>query len=478
MRAFFLRELRRLAPISLGVLVLGALIVVGSVLLLPPGPPSLLDISLGAFAIVGVASAFLLGVATVAPDAESGAVAFLATLPVTRSRELAVRWGAALVSWGVAFAASAVLPVVLACAAPVEKAAHAVPETLGVVAAVGAAAFSAGAIGSMAVRRALVAVVVGPIFFLAPWFAYARLAQGLEAPTAFGAAAPFVIPPVLIVAAAFVFLRGDLHRSSFRPLALGSVVVGGALLLSCIATTGAFAYDRFFADWDVRLEAFHRTSARHVLYWKHREASWGKNARFTLNALDADTGRCLELAGGNVVSASPAGDRILVENYLLNRTELHELRTGDVRIGPPAAASLWQSVWNGLGAHPHLSTGVHESVAWAHGLPIAFAPGELQEWGKAGPRALPEGLVAEALAGSRVVLRRADGTLLLWDLERDLEHPERSLAISLAALPAGFTIHELVFSPLGGSLVVLGASDAGAAVYVLELGASPRGIRL
>ena len=93
MRRLFTRELVRLAPVAAACGFLGLLIYLGLAYLAPGSWAQYANDN--AYLVVLFGAPWLLGSAAIAPDAESGALTFLATLPVKTWRHLLARVGAA-----------------------------------------------------------------------------------------------------------------------------------------------------------------------------------------------------------------------------------------------------------------------------------------------------------------------------------------------------------------------------------------------
>src|SRR4051812_15740325 len=111
-KTFFMRELRRQAPVAVASVVLGLLVIVACLI----ATDSLLNRLEGAwlgFSVAVVAAAFLLGIASVAPDAESGAQVFLAILPMRRWKEVLVRLSVAALLTLVTGILAAMVPLYL-----------------------------------------------------------------------------------------------------------------------------------------------------------------------------------------------------------------------------------------------------------------------------------------------------------------------------------------------------------------------------
>jgi hypothetical protein len=341
MKALFLRDLRRLAPVA-GAVQLGIflMILIGR----------LRDEQIDAASVAAAGSALgalLLGVATVAPDTDSGAVAFLARLPISPSRALAAKVAAATF-WVGAIAA-------------ISTASTGMPDglwhdhfKLGQALAV---ALASGVLASVASPRTLPAMVLAPIIAGLAWIAFvapvllifwmrAVLDPGAPLVLGFSAAG---------IAIAFVaFARGDRHRASWRPAALA---LAGVILVDVLSVTSA----ALAHGWNIH-EAPRWMSVRG---WQRVESAdgsivalvlegerWaGFESRIAIVDRVQRSARLLPLRYAEPIALSPDGKRLLAGE--LSEQDpvggwLVDLETGSVERLETAVASSWV-IW---GARP------------------------------------------------------------------------------------------------------------------------------
>jgi hypothetical protein len=238
-KSLFLRQLRLLAPSALASVALGLLTLIGSTLFMDDAWRALnLDAAGMAFMLVGVVAPWLLGVASIAPDAESGGLAFLGVMPLKPGRHLALRVAAAG-----AWTAVAVLPFaagfVLGGAVPDAE------RRLAFAAAVLLATIPIGAAGLAAAAtagRSLAAFIVTPALLFAPLGAYVFHAQVLGAPSEFFVGG-FVALPIALLLATWASFR-ELRHPGLRPALRGVGALLLAVALGCGVTTTAYGWAR------------------------------------------------------------------------------------------------------------------------------------------------------------------------------------------------------------------------------------------
>jgi len=423
-KTFVLRELRRQSSVALGAFVLGLLVLGGSFFykLDRYGLESAAAVS---FVAVIVVAALLLGVASVAPDTESGAMAFLAHLPRSLRRELLARWGVAaflvvvagVLDYGVAHAFAGSVPF------EVFKFDQIPIWLLAIL------AFAVGAASSVAFRQTITSLVFAPAFAI-PILALKAEGEVLggwrsDVGTIFLACGS----AFALVGAAAGFLRGDLHRSSWRPLAL----VLGALLGGAALTTGsALAYDQVPGRWEwsswPTLRSVH---GDRLVLSRYRTIGLGRRADNRMTVLSTTGGKPIDIDGGNALSFSPDGSKLLVVAESLRSFRLLDIATGrfeEKTIVGGSVTSYWTEhgdSWLSLN-EPGAS---RVPVAWRGGVPVLAARGVLEPWRGEVPKILGR---VESLGGTRALECLESGERVVHDLESG----ER-LQSGFAALPAG-----------------------------------------
>lgn len=241
MNALLRRELRRLAPYALATTVLGFLVVAFGSWVVPGFLlPRDLDLR-SAFTVALALGAGVLAVATVAPDRGSGGVAFLARLPLSPGRALAVKAGSALLLLA---GEAAVLLVGLAIGLALEDRPdeHPVFFRASAISWSVAYVFGASLLASVLAPRTMPALLAAP--FVVVGFALAG-ALGVESGLAMSLTVPlstvFAVAFALAfgAAAALAYTRGDAHRRSLGPAVLAALVLAPTLPLFVAGTATA-----------------------------------------------------------------------------------------------------------------------------------------------------------------------------------------------------------------------------------------------
>jgi hypothetical protein len=449
MRRFFVRELSRLAPVALASVFLGGLIYAGLTLTAPPswahGAPYF------AYVVVLLGAPWLLGAAAIAPDAESGALVFMATLPVKPWKRLLTRLTAAA---SLAALAPVLVYLVLAPLDGGIRSGVLIPKVAGFE-PVAPFVFGGAVLASATIRNALAAFVVAPVFAAVPGFLVFSLAAYWRSDMLF--LYLFLPLPLFLLAGAWAaFSRGDHFGRLWSPrsLRLGLGVVLAPLAVVGGLSSVVFAYDRVFPVWTLA-----------------DELRWGWFARDS-------AGESVALPQGQVpVSLSPDGRLVLTvpmawwdyrDQGLDMPLVLHDL-TGDAspRVG------AWPSFQNRtLGGERLLKIRSRQPemryvmgpVCWRGDQPYLVTEaglrtfgGELIGWG------LDVSVLIEDAGGGVVLLRELDGGMA----------PRRWLATpaGVEALP-GLPPHyaEFQLSPVGRWVLAVPMTGVEARVRVLEVG--------
>jgi hypothetical protein len=236
-KTLMVRQVRLLATPALVSMALGLFPLVGL---------SLSDVALTAspaevaLALVAIVAPWLIAVAAIAPDAESGGLAFLGGLPLGRGRHFALR---ALV--GVGWSLVVTAPFFALCARELSR--HQFEDYAPVMVVFASLAFVAGLAAGAVARQSLAAFVAAPLLLLVPLGLYGAFLTNLRAPTEFFLAAP-IVASVLLVVAGWLGFR-DPAVSSWRPLVRTVGLLLGAVALGCGVTTAAWARALVFPSW-------------------------------------------------------------------------------------------------------------------------------------------------------------------------------------------------------------------------------------
>ncbi len=447
MRALFFREVRRLAPVA-GAVLLGIFLVLALAHLnrhegrIPPESIVMFGSVLGAL---------LLGVATIAPDTDSGAIAFLARLPIPPARALAAKLAAALL-WVAAI-------VLIASVSRTGVPAALWHERLDLGGAL-AVALGSGVLASVMSRRTLAAAVLAPIaaaaaflLFVAPvTLGLGMRSLSLEGPIAFGFSAAFV-------AIAFLaFMRGDRHRASWRPAVLG---LGGLVLLDVLSvSSAALAHGWSIHDsprwmtvrgWTVASADGRRVALE--LGGTHWE---GYEERIAVVDRAEKTARLLPVRYAEAVGFSPDGRRLLAASLIQPGGWLVDIETGSVE----NVASTQEGVTNGFATR---------WVLWRDARPILVH----QELGRIELREPGDAVAARQASRGRIV-GTVEGRIAVLDQGHlSLLDPwtGRSEEVLVAKVDGEYDNVEAAFSPRGERAVILvnhGADATKTNVYVLD----------
>ena len=308
-RSLFLREVRRQAVPAAALLALGLLLIAGFALF----AGQFRFQGLRGYALVPLLMAalgpYLLGVAAVAPDVESGGEAFLSRLPLRRGPLLLLR---ALAAGG--WSGLVVLFTLLVEGAVMGGAsADDAPQVM----ALGVTSLTIGLLASVALRYTLLAFLLGPALVGVPMLLYElgmeRLGlrwDGLALPAAVGLVA-------VAATTAWTYLRGDVHTPGWRPLRTSAGLLLAVVPIGLLATQAAWAFSWRVGQETALHEAARRADGETVaLAWR---TSYYSRAGLGLTPV-GDSGahwllvsgeRAIGLEQALAVYLSPDGERVL-----------------------------------------------------------------------------------------------------------------------------------------------------------------------
>lgn len=260
MKTLMLRQVRLLATPALVSLALGLVPLVGQSFtsdwaFMAASPAEL------ALALVAIVAPWLIAVAAIAPDAESGALAFLGGLPLGRGRHFALR---ALVALGWSLVVTA--PFFALCAR--ELSPRQFEDYGSVMLVLASLAFVAGLAAGAVARQSLGAFVAAPLLLAVPLGLYGALVTNLRAPVEFLLAGP-IVAAVLLLLAGWLGFR-DPATSSWRPLLRTAGLLLGGVVLGCGVTTAAWARALVFPSWTHDWA----TQGSVLLRFSHEEPDW------------------------------------------------------------------------------------------------------------------------------------------------------------------------------------------------------------
>jgi hypothetical protein len=462
MSFLFARELRRQAPVAAASVVLGLLFVALG-LAFGRGPNGgLFELTLSGFVVSSIAASLLLGIASFAPDVESGAAAFIATLPISRRRELATRWGVATLLCIAAIAASSV-PVWLVSRTPWSEQLDEVHARRFVFAVVGG--LGSGFVASLIGRRTLVAFLVAPAVGLVPYLLFAEIGDRFFAPFDVEVVAAVVLIPALFALGAWVHARCDVHVDWRRGTLVTSAVLGALLVVGSGAVTACWAFD-LGALWAIYGVVPSHDGRSAVVIECHGSSMWRRASRAT--TIDLETGHRLAVLQDAVavLSFSPSGRSALLAESDGESEALVDLRTGassrrNFRAQEPAERTSTPSlhVWSSYMPRPPIS-----AVIWDGEEPVSVVTG--RRWSK-DPIALPEIKHIEAAAGGWLIAR--DG-----ELRFAVDAQGRRRELSLPPV----RVDDLALSPSGRLVVLLGEGSSGAELWSIPIDAPAAARRL
>ncbi|RMG10370.1 MAG: hypothetical protein D6731_17595 [Planctomycetota bacterium] len=440
-RTLWMREVRRLAPFGTGSL----LWVYGSRLAYQPPPQGLPE---DVFLVPGACllAPLLLGAISVAPEARTGALAFLRRQPLSLSRQYLVRVTAAL-AW--------LLPSWLLLCADSLFAVQAPPPVTnggpGVWASLWALAFGAGLLASTIAFEALSALFLALAFGLVGsglLLAADVLVLGMAPLTPQAVAlAAFVFAGSALASSYVAFVRGELQHRSVRPLMLGTTCLAGALGLGLLGTAAAQAYTVRAVVAQLPLGG-DRSRAGGRLAVSLQGATWaGDEDRVAVFARGGDAPRVLDVRGVRRPVFSPDGGRLLLFDRQRRARWLYDLDRGaraELVARPGTSFDGGEVLWTDAG--PLL-------LAAGSGSLAAFDP----RTGESNLASLPKGMrLAGVRPGAHPLVLHDAQRLYAADCPRVPARSEADLAIEPAARlgdgsRSGALSHwaEVVLSPNG-----------------------------
>jgi hypothetical protein len=434
-KRLYLRELRRLSMVGVGSVFLGAMVFF---LLLAFSNSGLREAPAISFGVVYLVAPWLLGASFLAPDAESGATRFLVTLPLSAWHQLGARVGALLTWWVGLMLGGSAFQLALS--------GHG-PDAGGLL--TGLAILGAASLASVATRRSLAAFAFMPVFPAAVWALYlgiVALVTWSPTPEWLLEGTAWALPVLLAVTAVVVFVRGELHTPSRRPLKVTAAVLGGAVVLAGGVTSAAYAYTRLYPEW--RLVRTHRLGQELYLTYD-APSDWTRGRHQTRSErilADGSGTRATALPEGAEPVASSPGGLILAyaddEGLLLDQDLAVMARPSQGRPGHLNQPGTF---------HTDESTPL---VLWHQEQPYWVLPGRLVTMeGAEIPFPAGMGPAARSLGGERMVLLKAssDNRSGPW---RFLWSPFSNEEPHALALPDGVQIRDTMLSPCGRYLLL------------------------
>lgn len=452
MKTLVLRQVRQLAQPALVSVGLGALTFLG--MSLTDGWRQLTfspaDIAL---ALVTLVAPWLIAVAAIAPDAESGGLAFLGGLPLGPTRHFALRALVAL-GWSIA----AVVPFVV-LAAPNR------PDPLLFTLSFGALAFIAGLAAGAVVRQSLAAFVTAPLLVAAPLTLYALFTSAIGAPAQFQVAAPFVLAPVLVVAG-WVAFREPAGRS-WRPVLRTTGLLLGAVALACGATTAAWAHAVAFPTRHTQWSTDGPVLVRIDTMTADWNKEWSRTTTF-FPASDLDGAKHLEdLQDGwtfdghlSVLETTPAGR---VTAYAGDSDTMFLLDVSGRKV-----LARERRHWNAPAVDRSTAQALPDDTPW-----FVTYDGAVRTFGGKWLRDLPDGATLEATGGARLVARLPDASRVLVDLRTGAETalgPSRDYVI---LSPRGRYLAQWTFGRVMADLTFRHLDDGREVALPVRAGAGP-----
>lgn len=454
MKALFLRDVRRLA--ALAAALLAAVLIFAWAMIGRRTGWTRLDALEAGLAV----AACLLGVATVAPDTDSGAIAFLARLPIRESRALAAKVAAALLMLALLVAAATTIIMTVPTGT--------IPGRFGELLEVVAVAFAAGLLASVAVRRALPAVVVAPaLVAVAIWAFGLPTALVLGINHLDGDALACILAGAFTAVAFLAYARGDRHRDSRRPafLAFGAVAFLDLLAFSGMALAHGWSvheaprWMHVLSDHPVESRDGRRFAlslgGTHWGAWERRLAVAERSDRSVWLA---------PLRGAVPLSFSPSGERLLVSSDEGRGGWLLDVPSRTFSTLAPA----WVDAYDGFGG---------TATIWRGERPFFVRVGETRIDVRAagGAVAATVSFTAVKLAGTigeKIAALANDG---LFFLDPFAGTSENVLPVDRAA---GLEACEAAVSPDGRRAVLVVANESECRGYVADLAArgAPRAI--
>lgn len=450
MRALMSRELRRLAPISAGLLLLCCALLA---LDLKGMRPSGVNLSVVALLLAPA----LLGVAAVAPDTSAGGTAFLLRLPVRPAQVIVAK---ALCAGLLTLVSISPFLIGLLLYKDDDRGKFYVISLFG---------FAAGLLASVVAHRVMTALLVAPVLLAAVGILgviLPALALGISPGFAEVVTAAFSL--AFGAAAVTSFARGERHRVSARPALIAAAILGPLVPLNLAANAGAQAWT-YAEVLPGALRIKHATPAgARVAVAMHADLWTGQERRVAV--LEGDRAWLVPARGAVWPEASPDG------RYLLLRAggapggwivDLERRTTTAITGRASDGFGYTDAVWSS-------ETGLVQLVRGRASVET-FTPHPVDS-----PALGPETACAMRLMpGANYVGVTLDGRALLTDAEGVLSVPlpqpgqtHHVAPTRVLAFAADVSCQGAVASPSGRLLVVSQATDAGpASLRVLDLAA-------
>lgn len=433
-RELWLREVRRQGVPALALVGLSLLLELATgVFLRHKGPGGLVPM------LISLLGPYLLGVAAVAPDVESGAETFLSRLPLARGRLFLMR---ALVAAG--WSLALVLSVLV-----IDQGLSAVSSSEARFLIHGGCALTAGLLASCAIRPTLAAFLLGPLLVGVPvWLFQTLLERGLRMAVSDQELLVLAAGAGALLAGWVTYQRGDLHLPGWRSLRVASAALGALLALASGATTAAWGLSDPSLDRQVgRVVSTPAGLVAAVTGWPSGAGWWHPTSPdWRVDLVRVDEGgraRARRLPEGlQPLALSPDGERCLAAVW---GTGGHELSLWDTGTGQLLGRG--ERLELRLGWSSRLLSAGPGVVEWVDGVPWLAAPERLVGVGPGARVELPTGMTWRGLADGRALFGRGD-ELRLVDLRRPGTAPA---AVDLGA--------GLLDACLAGPFVVAAAAE-------------------
>lgn len=475
--SLFVRELKRLLPLSLAALLVPGFIYLAIAVLreteLRASLPELVETRMLALALALLIAPWIVGAAAFAPERESGAASFLARLPLSAWKLLAIRTSAAAVAiaavhvpvWGLGFAFEF----------PRDGRAFLGVWTLGSGALLVGAWYC-----SLSLKRSLSAFAAAPVLVWGtgvalslPWIgAGIRLPE----PYALGLAGVLGVAVFLGVVWASQAQRplSGLHpiRATWKPLAalllLNASLAGGAVVADRANTTpymnqaiaqGGAKAQGTTVYWYTAIRGGLQDSQ--VVLSREGQVAWLPKGHHLAGLSD----RAAYTYVGRPRSYVPGG-------FVWPLESLNWTSPSSPELTPPEVARKTRergfTNYMGPGKLGHFPQG----MVWADEVPCQVSESWLSPADSNTELDLPEGWTMRAGVGSFLVARTSAGELRTFDLtlaRLPLLSQESEWSDPSLLFPALTSIEDLLPSPSGCTLLALGRDPQGRAVAGLDL---------
>jgi hypothetical protein len=361
-----------------------------------------------ALALVAIVAPWLIAVAAIAPDAESGGLAFLGGLPLGRARHFALR---ALVALG--WSIVAVTPFVALVAR--EFPGHQLADDLARALLPGVLAFVAGLAAGAVARQSLGAFIAAPLLVGVPVGLYEAFVYAMRAPADYFMAGPVVACALLLVAGWLGF-RDPAVGPSWRPLLRTSGLLLGAVVLGCGVTTAAWAHAVVFPERDEAWSAQGPLVAHHVARradWPGARNDW-ETALYPAAGLEGVT--TLEALGEGwsfddglrLLASTPEGHVLAHASSSPGRLMLLDVLNRKVLVAEDEARLTWAYTYAGAPLPEQTSV---EGEPW-----LVTGDGDVKTFTGRLLHRLPEGLQLHATGGARLLGFFPDGERIVFDV--------------------------------------------------------------